>query len=321
MKHLNKDNNWMMPIIEGAGILGMEVLISLLSIYFLPFLLIIFPLGFIIYGVKHGLINMLLLMTAATAIIGIVSDFTSALVIIGMFGPLSAAIAFSMRKRRRPLEVLASGSLVFFASTLIMFSLFGNATGTNVITQIEETFRETLFMQLEMLKGMGMSTFELDKTRVMLEEAYTYLILILPAILMVFSFIVSYLNYLFSVRLLRALGIGILPMPWLHRFTVPNNFGIGMLVVFLGLFIVKSMDAGFYDVIFLNLIVIVGTVFIVQGLAVMDYYMLKIKMKSIARGFLLFVTVMISPMLTLVSLLGGADIVLDFRKLRKRKTQ
>jgi uncharacterized protein YybS (DUF2232 family) len=309
----------MIPIVEGAGVLGIEVLVSLLSIYFLPFLLILFPLGLIIYGVKHGLVNTILLMTITAAVVGLVSDFTSALVIIGMFGPLSAAMIFSMRKRRRPLEVLATGSIVFFASTMAIFAILGNTTGTSLINEIEGTFKETLFLQLEMLKGMGMSTYELDRTRTMLEDAYKYLVLILPAILMVTSFIISYLNYLISVRLLRSLGIGVLPMPWLHRFTVPNNFGIGMLVVFLGLLVVKTMDSGFYDVIFLNLIVIIGTVFIVQGLAVLDYYMLQLKMKSLARGLLLFGVVLLSPMLTLVSLVGGADIVLDFRKLRRGK--
>ena len=320
MKHLNKDNKWMIPIIEGAGILGMEVLGGLIAIYFLPFLLILFPLGFVIYGVKHGLVNMGLLMAVSAAAIGLVSDFTSALVVIGMFGPMAFGITLSMRKRRRPLEVLATGSIIFFVSTMILFALFGNASGTSVVKQVEETFRETLFMQLEMLEGMGMSAYELDKTKTMLEEAYSYLILILPAIIMVMAFVVSYLNYLFSVRLLRALGIGVLPMPWLHRFTVPNNFGIGMLIVFVGIFAVKSIDSGFYDVIFMNLIVLVGTVFIVQGLAVIDHYLLKLKMNSIIRGILMLFLIMLSPMLTVVSLLGGADIVLDFRKLRRRKS-
>ena len=319
MKHLNKDNKWMIPIIEGAGILGMEVLGGLIAIYFFPFLLILYPLGFVIYGVKHGLVNMGLLMAVTAAVTGLVSDFTSALVIIGMFGPMTIGITYSMRKRRRPLEVLATGSIIFFVSTMILFALFGNASGTSVVKQVEETFRETLFMQLEMLEGMGLSAYELDKTKTMLEEAYSYLILILPAIIMVMAFIVSYLNYLFSVRLLRALGIGVLPMPWLHRFTVPNNFGIGMLIVFVGIFAVKSIDSGFYDVIFMNLIVLVGTVFIVQGLAVIDHYLLKIKMNSIIRGILMLFLIMLSPMLTVVSLLGGADIILDFRKLRRRK--
>ena len=321
MKHLNKDNKWMIPIIEGAGILGMEVLGGLIAIYFFPFLLILFPLGFVIYGVKHGLVNMGLLMAVSAAVIGLVSDFTSALVVIGMFGPMAFGITLSMRKRRRPLEVLATGSIIFFVSTMILFALFGNASGTSVVKQVEETFRETLFMQLEMLEGMGLSAYELDKTKTMLEEAYSYLILILPAIIMVMAFVVSYLNYLFSVRLLRALGIGVLPMPWLHRFTVPNNFGIGMLIVFVGIFAVKSIDSGFYDVIFMNLIVLVGTVFIVQGLAVIDHYLLKLKMNSIIRGILMLFLIMLSPMLTVVSLLGGADIVLDFRKLRRRKPQ
>lgn len=320
MKHLNKDNKWMIPIIEGAGILGMEVLGGLIAIYFFPFLLILFPLGFVIYGVKHGLVNMGLLMAVSAAAIGLVSDFTSALVVIGMFGPMAFGITLSTRKRRRPLEVLATGSIIFFVSTMILFALFGNASGTSVVKQVEETFRETLFMQLEMLEGMGMSAYELDKTKTMLEEAYSYLILILPAIIMVMAFVVSYLNYLFSVRLLRALGIGVLPMPWLHRFTVPNNFGIGMLIVFVGIFAVKSIDSGFYDVIFMNLIVLVGTVFIVQGLAVIDHYLLKLKMNSIIRGILMLFLIMLSPMLTVVSLLGGADIVLDFRKLRRRKS-
>ncbi|MDX9917074.1 MAG: YybS family protein [Gudongella sp.] len=318
---MNDDNKWMLPIIEGAGMLGAIVLLGLAAIYYFPILLLIIPLGFIIYGVKHGLVNMLTLLAIAGIILGLVSDMTSTIVIIAMFGPLSAAMTVSIRKRRRPLEVLATGSIVFFVSTLLTFAVFGNASGTSVVKEAEEAFKNALFMQLQMLEGMGLSNLELDNARTMLEDAYSYLILILPAILMVLSFFISYVNYLLSVKLLRTLGIGVLPMPWLHKFTVPNNFGLGMLFVFVGLFIVKKMDPSYYDVIFLNIIVIVGTVFVIQGLAVIDFFLLKLKIKSFVRGILLIVLLILSPMLTLVSIMGGADIILDFRKLRRRKSQ
>lgn len=321
MNRLNKENKWLQPLVEGIGVMAIVVILTLVGIYIFPFILILYPLGFIIYGIKHGLIPASILLVITGIIIGIGVDPISGLIFISAFAPVSMGIIYSIKKRRRPLEILVTGSLLFFTSTIILFGLLGNISGISMITQLEETFKETLFIQIEMLETAGFSNLEVAEVKNLLEEGYKYILLILPSILMIIAFGVSYLNYLISAIVLRQMGIGILPLPRLHKFTVPNNFALGIIIIFIGMYIGKQIDGKYFDTILLNLVVLVGLAFILQGLAVIDFYLLKIKFNKLLRGMLVIMIVIISPILTFISVLGGIDMILDLRKIRKKKSQ
>lgn len=316
---MKNENKWVQPAVEGVGAVAVVVLIGFMGIYLTPLALFLYPVGVIVYGIKNGVNQAALAVTAACLIVGLsTGDLISIPVLLILFGPLTVAMVYGMKKRRRPLEVLVTGSLVFFASSMMVFYIADSLTGISIIKQLENAFKETIVIQLEMLEGMGLSNYERDSTRRMLEDAYRYIILILPSILMFMSFVISYVNYIMSVMFLRKFGIGVLQMPWLHRFTVPNNFAPGVLVMFLVLFLGRRLDGAYFETIFMNLLIIVGMVFILQGMAVMNFFMLKWKSNKLARGLAIFLVIAISPLLTAVSLLGGADIVFDFRKTRKK---
>ncbi|MGM0396405.1 MAG: YybS family protein [Bacillota bacterium] len=316
---MKEDNKWVQLLVEGAGAVAAVVLVGLLSVYLTTFALVLYPVGVVVYGIKNGLNPAAVVITIASLIIGFgTGDLINGIILLVLFGPLSIALVYGMKKRKKPLQVLVTGALVYFTSALVVFYIADTITGLSIIKQLENTFKETLFIQLEMMDGMGLSNYEIDSARRMLEDAYKYIILILPSLLMFMAVLISYINYILTVWLLRKLGIGIIQMPWLHRFTVPNNFGIGVLVMFLGVLIGRSLDGTYYDTIFLNLLVIVGMVFILQGLAVMNYFMIKWKMNAFIRGVVIFMAIAVSPVLTAISLIGGVDFVIDFRKLRRK---
>lgn len=316
---MKEDNKLVQPVVEGAGAAAVVVLVGLLSIYLTPLVLILYPVGAVVYGIKNGINPAAVAITIASLIIGLgTGDFINGIILLIMFGPLAVSLAYGMKKRRRPLEVLVTGSLVFFTSTLLIFYLADSLTGLSIINQLENTFREALFIQVDMLKGMGLSNYEIDSARRMLEDGYRYIILILPSILMFMALVVSYINYIITVWLLRKLNIGMLQMPWLHKFTVPGNFALGVLVMFIGVFIGRGLDGTYFETIFLNLLVLVGLVFILQGLAVISFFLIKWKVNPFTRGLAIFLAIAFSPVLTAVSVMGGLDTILDFRKIRRK---
>ncbi len=318
---MDKENKWITPLVEGIGVMASIVIVSLVGIYFFPFILILYPLGFIVYGSKHGIIPSGILLLITGGLIGVAVDVVSGIIFIIAFAPVSLGMVYSIKKRRKPLEILLTGSLLFFVSVIFVFGAIGNLSGISMINQIEQTFKETLFLQVEMLQSTGLSNLEIARFRQMLEDAYRYMLLILPSIIMVIAFGVSYLNYLLTGVILRLMGIGILPMPRLYKFSVPNNFALGMIVMFAGLYIGKGLDGKYFDTILLNLVVLVGLAFILQGIAVIDFFLLKVKFNRLLRGLLIVFTIVMAPVLTFVSLLGGVDMILDLRKIRRRKSQ
>lgn len=318
---MNTENKWVQPLIEGAGVIALTALFGIVAFSYFPFLLILYPLGFIMFGVKYG-INYGVVSSLITALIlGIIDNITNTYVLILLFTPLIITMVYSMKKRRRPLEILLTSALAFFASSLLLFFLADSLSGLSIVNELEESFKEVLFLQVDMLKQMGFSNLEVDRTRLALQDAYKYIILILPSILMTLALTISYLNYVLAVFLLRILGIGILSMPWLHKFSVPNNFALGALVMFLGAFLMRGLDASYYEAISINLIVLIGLVFILQGMAVVDFFLIKWKQNKFIRFFTIILSVLIAPILTMVTLIGGVDLVFDFRKIRRRKTK
>ena len=321
VEYLSDENKWIQPIMEGAGVVALTVLLGIVAFSYLPFILVLYPLGFIMYGVKYG-INYGVAVSLLTALVlGILEDMTNTYVLVILFTPLVITMVYSMRKRRKPLETLVTAAITFFASSLVLFFLADSLRGLSIVNELEESFKETLFMQVDMLKQMGFSNLEVDRTRLLLQDAYKYIILILPSILMILALLVSYINYVTSVYVLRTLGIGVLAMPWLHKFAAPNNFALGALVMFLGAFLMRGLDAKYYETISINLIVLIGLVFILQGMAVVDFYLIKWKQNRFIRFLTIALIIFLSPILTLISLIGGIDLVFDFRKIRRRKTK
>lgn len=318
---MDNDNKWIQPIIEGAGVTALTVLLGIVAFSYLPFLILLYPLGFIMYGIKYGVNYGVVASLLAALILGIIENMTNTYVLAILFTPLVITMVYSMKKRRKPLETLLTATITFFASSLVLFFLADSLRGVSIVNELEESFKETLFLQVDMLKQMGFSNLEVDRTRLLLQDGYRYIILILPSILMILALGISYLNYIISVFLLRILGIGVLAMPWLHKFSAPNNFALGALVMFLGAFLMRGIDPKYYETISINLIVLIGLVFILQGMAVVDFYLIKWKQNKFVRFLTIGLSIFLSPVLTIISLIGGIDLVFDFRKIRRRKTK
>ena len=70
------------------------------------------------------------------------------------------------------------------------------------------------------------------KVKDFLENAYDYIILIMPSIIMMSSMITAYINYLLSSLSLRKLGYGVVSIPKFSRFKLPNNILLGTGIMF-----------------------------------------------------------------------------------------
>ena len=210
-----------------------------------------------------------------------------------------------------------SSTAVLLASFLLVVNIMGDMSGVSIINQLEDFFAQTLNSQIEILKDMDLSAYEVLKIKDVLENAMDYVLLILPAIMIIFSLVIAYLNYLISSLMLRRLGYGIVSIPKFSRFKLPNNVLLGTGIMFLGAFILKSLKLFYYETVFLNITVIASFMFFTQGLSVIDYKLIEKDLGKIPRVFIiLFFTIML-PLGWIISLIGVLDVIIDFRKLRK----
>lgn len=314
-----KDNGEKNSILEAALLVLVMSLFTLIGIYFIPYLLILFPTGFIIFALRRNMVLSGISMIGTTLVISLVVGWVYSVFLLIMFLPISMCLAYLIKRRRKSLEILGFSTIVFFVSLLIILS-FVDSTGIGFVTQLEQSFKDIMETQINMFKDMDLTSYELAETKDLLESAYRYIILIVPTILLISSLVVSYLNYLTTSVGLKKMRIEIVGIPQFSKFRLPNNIIPGVLVMFLVTYIAGKLDFKYLDTINLNLVALVGFMFFIQGLSVLEHLFKKLKMFVVFRIILYIVFLFTAFMLTAISVLGILDIVFDFRKLRRPKS-
>lgn len=308
-----KDNK----IFETIFIIAIATTFLLIGIYYIPWIMFLYPIFFIVLGVRNGVIYNIISLIISSLSIGIMIDIISGILVFLTFAPLSIGLNYIIKKRRKSFESIAISTIILLFSFLLVINIMGDMSGVDIINQIEDSFTQTLNSQIEMLKDMDLSAYEVLKIRDVLENSVDYVILIIPAIIIIFSLIVAYLNYLISSLILRRLGYGIVSIPKFAKFKLPNNVLLGTGIMFLGAFIIKALELFYYETILLNVTVIASFMFFTQGLSVIDYKLAKKKLRRIPRVFIILFFTIILPLGWLISFIGILDVIMDFRKLRK----
>lgn len=311
------NNEKMTNIFELAGvILGMS-LFTLASLYFFPLMFLIFPVAFIVLGIKNGLLDGIISLMTTCTIVAFVIEPMTALYIFLLFGPLVISMIYTIKKRKSTMEVLLVGTISFFTSIIVVFGIINYIEG-NLLLTIEQAFKETLNIRIEALKDMGLTSYEILENKKLLEDAFKYMLLIAPATGLLTSLIVSYMNYSLTIIGLRRIGIYVVNIPRFSRFRLPNNISIGIIVMFITGFVAKQLNFDYFDTIAINLTVLIGIMFSIQGLSVIDFFLIKIKVKKFFRILFILLTIIAAPLMTVVSGLGLIDVIFDLRKLKRK---
>lgn len=315
---MNDEKYFNNNLLEIIGIIVFMIIYSLLGIYIFPLNLILFSLPFIYLGVRRGIVQSTLSQLMVAIIIAVVVDIYSGAMLVLLFLPISYTIIEGIKSRRKPVEILGLSTAILFVSLLLIYGFIQNS-GINIINQMEEGYKLLLSTQVDMLKEMGLTNFEILKATDLLKSGYRYILWILPVILFLVSILVCYSNYYFSVIALRKAGLGIVNIPRFSKFKLPNNIMQGIIVMFIGVFIMKSLQLPYYETVFLNVVALIWFMFIIQGLSVVDFLLIKLKWRLSLRVFLIIVMAAFAPLGTMISIIGISDVIFDLRKYRKRK--
>ncbi|MGN9166093.1 DUF2232 domain-containing protein [Tissierellaceae bacterium HCP3S3_D8] len=313
---MNYDDRIKRRTIETILLITIMALYTVFGLYYIPYILLLLPAPFIAFGVKNGIISNVINMIITCMIVGLIDSFGTTLFLIISFIPITIVSSYLIKKKRKNTEILGISAIVFFISLLIILS-FVDAGGGGFVAQLEEGFKQLLSAQLDMFKDMDLTSYEILKLEELLENAYKYLLLIMPAILLVLSLVVSYLNYLLATIGLKKMKVGIFNIPKFSRFRLPNNIIPGMLIMFSIAYIMKKMEVPYNEAILVNLVVLVGFMFVIQGLSIVDYFFTRMRVYPIIRVILYILFLFNSPMVTIISILGFIDIIFDIRRIRK----
>ena len=117
---------------------------------------------------------------------------------------------------------------------------------------------------------------------------------------------------------LRKMGIGRLETSRFKEFSLPKNFGIGILLTVLLTYMIGLFGFSYRDEVLLNLLVIYSFLLGIQGLAMQDYFLAKRRGMFTRIVFPIFMLIFFRAFI-LYSILGLTDILFDFRLRSKNR--
>lgn len=316
---MNRDDKTKKSLLETIGLSFVMVLFTLIAIYFAPIALMIFPAAFIVFGIRNGMVQGFITMMITILAIGIIDNYAWTIILFIIFVPIAMAMTYTIKKRMTSSESLGTGAIVFFISIIIILTMV-NYMGINFIEQMEAQFREMVALGVEYYEEMGLTSYEIIQSKGILQEGYKSILINMPAVLLVLSLIISYINYSFTVKGLKRMGVQIVNRPIFSRFRLPDNIVPGVGIMLLGTFILMMMEYEFAEAILMNILFVVRFLILIQGISVIDHLLKKRKILFVIRLMLLGSSVLIPLMASIFSLVGIVDIIIDIRKIRKIKS-
>lgn len=305
--------------LEGIILTSIMTVFFMFSIYYFEALLFLFPIGFIAFGVKNDLLTSFLSLVTTLLIVGLMLNPTVSLVYFLLFVPFIVLSIYLIKRRTRANQVVAYGAIVLFTSVLILFGIL-NSSGVDIVSYLQEQFSLILSGQMDYFKDMGLTTYELLQTRDSLKTEYGRILMLMPSVMLITIYILSYINYQLVTLGLRRIGIIILKLPMFSRFRLPNNFTIGALVMLVTSFFITMMGISYADALYVNIIVLLGSVLFLQGLAVINFILIKIKTKKFFRLVTYLIIIFTPQIFSAMALFGGIDIIFDVRKIKGSKS-
>jgi len=304
-------------ITETAIITTLMAIFVIVGLYILPIIIMLFPIPFVILGVRHGIKYNILSIIASSLVVSILIDILTGAFVFILFGLLAILLAYMIRRKYKPTEIIVGATGVSLITTLLTINIIGYITGISFVDQINASFAEVIQMQLNMTKDMGLSSYELSQIREIFRTTMEYMIIIIPATIIISSLFTAYINYWVSGAVLKRLGHKTVPIPKFIHLRLPNNIILGTAVIFLATALTRLLKIFYYNTIFINVVILVSFVFFIQGLAVIVYLMNRVKMNKFLKGILIFLIIINIPLSFIISFIGVLDVIFDFRKLKK----
>ncbi|MCQ4922655.1 YybS family protein [Tissierella carlieri] len=317
---MNNNGKIKKSTVESIVVISIMALYIVYGIHFVPLLMLFIPLPFVVLGVRNGIYTNIISIIASSLIVGALLGFSSAASLILIFAPLSIAINYCINNRKSGFDTILISTVAFFLSFLILISFEGTILNLNFVKQLEENFRQILAMQIDMLNEMGMTKYEILQTADLLESTYKTIIVLIPSLMAIFSLSVTYANLFFSSIILRKMGYGTVNLQRFSRFKLPNNIIPGIGVMLLTAFIIKKLEIQYHEALLFNLTFLVGFIFFIQGLAVLDFLLIKAKMRLIFRILILSLNIVFIPISSIIFFIGILDTIFDIRKIRRPKS-
>ena len=300
-------------ITEGAALLAIYAMLLLISMY-VPILgkVVTFalPLPFILLTIRYRLSNAFIVFTAALFITVIVSQPMN-LVKTTMFGLIGIVLGYMYKKRKKPVETLMAGTLVYLIGIMLIYVASIKFFNIDLMKQMQNMFNESMAQSEKIVTAAGMPISKEQKE--LFAQFNDVLQTLFPSLLVMVSVCFSWITVMISGSVLRKLKHDVIPWPKFKDIQLPKSIVWYYVIFILLSTFIKVEPTSYLHMVFSNLYVIFALLLVLQGLTFIAFIAHS---KGFTKGvpIISFIVCMFIPMMfPLVTILGIIDLGISLR--------
>ncbi|AKL97349.1 hypothetical protein CACET_c39230 [Clostridium aceticum] len=285
--------------------------ISTLYIPFLSVLLFVLPVPFMILSCKYSTSYTVISLVVASLLIGLLTGMLYTVFIFVIIAPIALVMGHYMKYEKNPFQVIGVGTAASVFSIFLIIQIISMISGIHIIEEMGRMIGEVLDHQVEMLRAVNVSSVDIH-------EAINYFMMILPGLIIIQSIIGAFINYYLAVAIMNRLKFSPYKLDGFEGFKLPGNIVLGSFIIFLLSLMTRYIEGIDHNSLIANATLIFVVVFFLQGISFMNYVLKKRNFPKFLRIFILILLIFVSPLMTLVAMIGLLDAMIDMRRIRKR---
>ncbi len=304
-------------ILVETGICSFAGLMIYIVSMLIPIFIFIIPVPFIVLYIKRGPVWGIFFFFLACLLILLVSGPATVAILLIYTVFVSHTLGFMMSQNIKMSNVIL-WSTVGTAFFILLAGFFAQVfNDVNVLEYLRNMIDQYAETQLSLVSGLNIPVGERESLEALMKSVTEYTMVLLPAILLMISGMVSYGNYYISAKVLRRLGIGIVEIPAISKFRLPKHVIIGAVAVSMILYILQGMKFAFSKELMLNAYLIFSFLFMLNGIAALDS-IIKNKLNIYLRILLPLVVLLVFGMGLVYTVIGLLDLCFDLRDRLRR---
>ncbi|WP_070120025.1 YybS family protein [Bacillus marinisedimentorum] len=298
---------------EGAVLLAIYAVLLGLSLYLPvvgPFLIVMLPVPFVVYVVRHDLkagIFFGLLALVITALIGTVLSLPATF----LFGSAGLVMGYLYKKEQSAFSVLIGGTLAYIAGLVLTYALSTLLFNLNPIEEVKMTLEGSMEMTEGMLSSLGQDA---EEQMEMLKESFELMQYLLPTVIVTLGIILAVLTQSVSSMVLKRLKYSPSVWPPFREWRFPRSLIWYYLLAAVLMMVGLETGSAVYVAV-LNVYMLLQFIITVQGFSfIFFYFHAKNMSKGVPIVIVIFSFLLPAILLYLVRILGIIDLGFDLRK-------
>ncbi|MCM3638780.1 YybS family protein [Sporosarcina luteola] len=296
-------------ITYGAMMLALFTIL-LAGAFFIPFLgsiiMIFIPLPIILYRLRYDR-SSTIFVAIAGAMLSLIVGGILLVPFAVMFGVLAFLVAESVLLGKSKLYTFMASGLFFIITGILVYLIAALVFEVNAIDSLMTMLKESETQFKASLESLGALPENYEK---IVGEAFTMYRSAIPAMFILSVYVFTFIMVIPNFEMLRRLGHQVPVFPPFREMKLPviTIFVYGLIIILPWMMELKP-DSSAY-LLYVNATIILRFLLLVQGLALIHYFMYKMKMPTFVTVLSTIFALLFSPITTL---LGILDIGVNIR--------